>query len=183
MRVVSCRQHRIDKYSNMTDSNPNTALSWTGSVCSIIGLIAVIALQRLEFTNYTLLFWWLTSVVIAIAAVNTCFIAPSFPLRAIFAIVFVAQLPAFDWAWGELHERDTVMSLRLGKLDENGEIRLDEDEEKIDTLEQENASLRSERRGSFLFWRSIAHLTGMGFAILACTAAGQRRVRIEYDGS
>ncbi|EMI21622.1 hypothetical protein RMSM_01449 [Rhodopirellula maiorica SM1] len=90
-----------------------------------------------------------------------------------FAIVFVAQMPAFDWAWGELHERDMQFSIGLGIPNE--------DEKRIDTLEQENSSLRRERRESMLFWRSIAHLTGMGFAVLACTAAGQRRIRIEYD--
>lgn len=74
----------------MNTENANAALSWTGSICSILGLIAVIVLQTFESTNYTLLFWWLTTAVIAIAAINTCFTAPSFPLRAVFAIVFVA---------------------------------------------------------------------------------------------
>jgi hypothetical protein len=165
----------------MTDTNPNTALSWTGSVCSIVGLIAVIALQKFEFTNYTLLFWWLTSVLIAIAAVNTCFVAPSFALRAIFAIIFVAQIPAFDWAWGELHERDTMFSLQLLDEDQNGELTRPPEKERIDKLEQENSILRAQLTDTFLFWRSMSHLTGMAFALLACTAAGQQRIRIVYD--
>jgi hypothetical protein len=96
-------------------------------------------------------------------------------LRAVFAIVFVVQLPAFDWACGEMYERDTRMTLRLGEPSK--------EEKKIDNLEQENTKLKHERRQGLLFWKAIAHLTGMGFALLACTAAGQSGVRIVYDAS
>ena len=164
----------------MATEDANTALSWTGSICSVLGLSAVIILQNFEFSNWTLLFWWLTTAVIAIAAVNTCFTVPSLPLRAVFAVVFVAQLPAFDWSWGELHERDTVARFRfvppIGSKQE-------ENTQKMESLENQNTQLRRERRESLLFWESIAHLTGMGFALLAGTAAGQRRVRMEYDAS
>ena len=151
----------------------SAALSWAGTICSILGMVAVIVLQRFEFGNYTLLFWWLATIMIAIAAVNSCFVPPSMPLRAVFAIVFVAQLPAFHWAWGEIYERDTVMSLSVGKPTE--------DEIKLDRLERENASLKWQWRETLLFWEAISHLAGMGFALLGCTAAGQHRVRIIYE--
>lgn len=112
---------------------------------------------------------------IAIAAISVCFTPPSLPLRAIFAIVFVAQLPAFSLAWGEIYERDTELSLRLRQAVPS------ETETKIDELEHENAELKFQHRRSLLFWESISHLTGMGFALLACTSAGQSRVRIIYD--
>lgn len=156
-----------------SNQEANVALSWTSSICSILGLVAVIVLQKVQFDDYTLLFWWLTAALIAIAALSTCFSQPSFPLRAVFAIVFVAQLPAFNWTWSEIYERDTVMSLRVGTPSEQ--------EKKIDNLERENARLAWQWRKSLLFWEAISHLAGMGFALLACTAAGQRRIRIVYD--
>ena len=157
----------------MAAVDSNTALNVTGSVCSVIGLLAVIALQNLDLNDHTLLFWWLTTIFIAVAALATCFSTPSFVLRIVFAIVFVAELPAFDRSWGELHERDTAMRLRLGFPSE--------DEQKIAGLEKQNAQLLKDRRDSLLFWKSIVHLTGAGFALLACTAAGQVRVRVEHD--
>jgi len=157
--------------SGNQESSP--ALSWTGSICSILGLVAVIILQNFQFNNYTLLFWWITTLVIAIAAISACFTPPSLPLRAVFAIVFVAQLPPFNWAWSEIYERDTLMSLGFGDSTEQ--------EKRIESLERENARLKWQWRETLLFWEAISHLTGMGFALLACTAAGQRRIRIVYE--
>ena len=159
----------------MSSPESSPALSWAGSICSILGLVAVIVLQTFQFNDYTLLFWWLTTAMIAIAAISACFTPASLPLRAVFAIVFVVQMPAFDWAWGEIHERDTRMAFGFGEPSK--------EEKRIASLEYENAQLKRERREALLFWESIAHLTGMGFALLACTAAGQRRVRIECDTS
>jgi hypothetical protein len=144
-----------------------------GSISSILGLIAVIVLQTFQFNDYTLLFWWLTTAMIAIAAISACFSLPSLPLRAVFAIIFVSQLPAFNWAWSEIYERDTQFGLSLGEPTEQ--------EIEMRNLERENAKLKWERRESLLFWEATAHLTGMGFALLACTAAGQRRIRIVYE--
>ncbi|MCH8839543.1 MAG: bZIP transcription factor [Planctomycetes bacterium] len=72
-----------------------------------------------------------------------------------------------------MYDSDTVIDFGLGTP---GEL-----EETINSLERENARLKHERQHSLLFWEGIAHLTGMGFALLACTAAGQSRVRIVYD--
>ena len=63
-------------------SAPNTtelsALSWSSS---ILGLVV---LQRFSSDNYTLLFWWITTLMIAIATLSVCFTPPSLPLRAVF---------------------------------------------------------------------------------------------------
>ena len=130
-------------------------------------------LQTYQVDDYALLFWWIATAMIAIASISVCFTQPSIPLRAVFAIVFVAQLPAFNLAWGEIHERE--MSLQLHRFDP------DEQEARIQDLEQENSELKYQHRMSLMFWQSISHLTGMGFALLACTSAGQRRVRIVDD--
>ena len=82
-----------------------------------------------------------------------------------YALCFVAQLPAFNWAWGEIYERNTRMTLSVGEPDEK--------EQQIRKLVSENATLKRKHRESLLFWQTIAHLTGMGFSLLACTAAGQ----------
>jgi hypothetical protein len=153
----------------------SSALSWAGAICSVLGLGAVIVLQKFEFNNYTLLFWWITTAMIGIAAISACFTQPSLPLRAVFAIVFVAQLPPFNWAWAEIYERDTVTEVSFGEPTEH--------EKRIENLERENATLKWEWRETLLFWEAIAHLTGMGFALLGCTAGGQRRIRIVYDAS
>lgn len=80
--------------TSKTETNESSAaLGWTGSVCSIVGLVFVIVLQSKRFDNYIVLFWWLTTMSIAIAAISTCFNPPSLLLRVVFAIVFVAQLP------------------------------------------------------------------------------------------
>ena len=153
----------------------SSALNWSSSICSIVGLIAVLALQPLQLDDNTLLFWWITTVLIAIAAVSVCFTPPSLPLRFIFAIVFVAQMPPFTWAWSEIHERDTEISL--------GHLMPEEKERELNELESENAHLRTQHRQSLLFWQAIAHLSGMAFSMVACTAAGQQRVRIVYEAS
>lgn len=151
----------------------SAALSWVGSICSVLGLVGVLVLQRFDLNNYTLLFWWVITAVIAVAALGVCFNPPSFGLRVVFAIVFVTQMPAFNEAWSKRYERDTVMRVGLGKTTQQ--------EQRIQTLEQENEHLKWTWRDTLFFWEGIAHLTGMGFALLACTAAGQRRIRIMYE--
>jgi hypothetical protein len=158
-----------------SSNEANSALAWTGSISSIVGLVAVLAFQRFQFDDNALLFWWLTTIFIAISSITTCFTPPSLLLRAVFAMLVVSQLPAFDRAWGEIYERDTQFDLTLGSPNE--------DQVKIEKLEDENRRLKWQQRQSKLFWQSIAHLSGMGFALLGCTAAGQKRARIVYEDS
>lgn len=142
------------------NTQTNDALTVTGTICSILGLIAVFVLQTLEFGDRTLLFWWITTAVIAIAATTTYFSRSSDVIRIVFVIVFVAQIPAFDWAWGQRHERDTTFSISVGESDDK--------QREIDQLERENSKLSRERFDSMLFWQSIAHLSGMMFALGGC---------------
>ena len=141
------------------------AVGKIGSICSVLGLVAVVVLQRFALDDRTLLFWWLTTTVIGVAAASVCFTQPSFPLRVVFVIVFVAQMPAFVTAWSDRTDTDTRMVIEF--FDKSPE------QEKIDRLESENKELKSDRLQSLQFWKSMAHLTGMGFAMIACVAQAE----------
>ena len=152
-----------------------TAFDKTGAVCSILGLFAVFFLQDYKQDDITLLFWWITTAIIAFASVITFFHSPSLIVRVVFVLLFISQIPLFNSSWNEISDDNTQYEISL--LGGN-----EDDLQKQNTeLQNQYLSLKRKWYESFLFWESISHLIGMAFALLACTNTGQYRIRVIYE--